>query len=84
MGAMRNTILTEEEKTYLSAIACDLETGNHLIHPRSDEYKVHYQAFCDAVNSKEPTDKQKEMKEYVKQCSSYCYWSNLPDDEKLF
>ena len=81
---MRNTILTEEEKTYLSAIACDLETGNHLIHPRSDEYKVHYQAFCDAVNSKELTDKQKEMKEYVKQCSSYCYWSNLPDDEKLF
>ena len=81
---MRKTNLTEEEKKYLSDIACDLQTGNHLIHPRSDEYKTHFQMFCDAVNEQEPTEKQKEIKEYVHQCTCYHYWKNLPDDEKMF
>ena len=29
-------------------------------------------------------EKQKEMMEYVKQCSCYFYWKNLPDEDKMF
>ena len=35
---MRKIILTEEDKHYFCCIAGDLQSGNHLLRPRSDEY----------------------------------------------
>ena len=84
MGTMKNTILTEQEKEHLSRIGMDLETGNHFLFPRSREYWDFHRTFLEAMRSKEPTEKQKEIREYYKQCTNYDYWNNLPDDEKLF
>ena len=84
MGAMRKTILTKREKELIENIACDLESGNHLIRPRSEEYWKFSEEFWDASNAKEPTEKQKEILEYYNQCSDYFYWKNLPDEEKMF
>ena len=81
---MRKTILTDREKELISEIACDMETGNHLIRPRSDEYWAFSREFYEAANAKEPTEKQKEMIEYYNQSTDYFYWNNLPDEEKMF
>lgn len=81
---MRKSILTEEEKRYLANIAADLQTGNHLIRPRSTEYKTYMQEYYDAVNATEPTEKQREMKEYVHQTTDYYYWKSLPEEERFF
>lgn len=84
MGAMKNTILTEQEKEHLSRIGMDLQTGNNLLFRRSKEYWDFHKIFLDAMRAKDPTDKQKEIREYYKQCTNYDYWNSLPDDEKLF
>lgn len=81
---MRKTILTEREKELISQIACDLESGNHLIRPRSEEYWAFSNEFWEASNTKEPTEKQKQILEYYYQSTDYFYWNNLPDEEKMF
>ena len=84
MGTMRKTVLTKREKELIENIACDLETGNDLIRPRSDEYWAFSKEFYEASNAKEPTEKQKDIIEYYNQCTDYFYWKNLPDEEKMF
>ena len=81
---MRNTTLTDKEKELISQIACDQESGNWLIRPRTDEYWAFYRDFCDAAYAKEPTERQTDILEYYRQCSDYYYWKNLPDEEKMF
>lgn len=81
---MRKTTLTEREMGFISEIACDMQTGNHLIRPRSDEYWEISKEFYEASNAKEPTEKQKEILEYYKQSSDYFYWDSLPEDERFF
>ena len=81
---MRKTVLTKREKELISQIACDLENGNHLIRPRSEEYWTFSNEFWEASNTKEPTEKQKDIIEYHNQSTDYFYWKNLPDEEKMF
>ena len=81
---MKKTVLTEKEKSLISQIAYDMESGNHLIRPRSDEYWTFSREFYEAANAKVPTEKQNEMIEYYNQSTDYFYWNNLPDEEKLF
>jgi hypothetical protein len=84
MGEMRNSILTEKEKELISQFGCDLQTGNHLLYPRSEEYWSFGKEFTEAREAPEPTEKQKEMLEYYHQCTDYHYWNNLPDEQKMF
>lgn len=43
-------VLTKEEKEILSQIACDQESGNHLLRPRSEEYKKLYNELAKALD----------------------------------
>ena len=84
---MRNLILTEEETSLICQIAYDLESGNHLIYPRSDRYREFFNEFIAANASVEngiATEKQKQIVEYHKQCTDYEYWNSLSDEEKMF
>ena len=65
-------LLTEEEMTLISQIAMDLETGNHLLSPRSEEYKRVYKQFAVIVEKPESerTPKETQMCEYLAACQS--------------
>jgi hypothetical protein len=43
--------LSKKEKEILSQIACDQETGNHLLRPRSEEYKKVYNELARALDN---------------------------------
>ena len=82
-----NKILTEEETKLIEQIGCDLQTGNHLLRPRSDRYWEFGKEFSDAYDAVEKgtaTEKQEQIVEYHKQCTDYFYWKELPDDKKMF
>lgn len=66
-------LLTEQEQRLISQMAADSETGNHLLRPRSDEYKALYKKFGEIVNKKEEerTDKDKQMCEYYAACKDF-------------
>ena len=77
----------ESEIRLIGQIACDLETGNHLLRPRSDDYREYWNKMVEARNAESngtADDKQKEMCEYERQCTDYFYWKHLPSDKKLF
>lgn len=79
--------LTELDTSYISQIASDIQSGNHLIRERSEEYWEHFYEMVRArTNEKRgyATHKQAEMCEYERQCSDYFYWKHLPQDKKLF
>lgn len=82
-----NIILTEEEMRLIEQIGADLQTGNHLLRPRSDrywEFGKEFTAAYDAVENGTATEKQEQIVEYHKQCTDYFYWKKLPDDKKMF
>ena len=81
---MRKTTLTDREKELISQVACDIASGNHLLHPRSEEYWAFGETVTEAINAETPTEKQVEIKEYYHQCTDYFYWKNLPDEDKMF
>ena len=43
--------ISEEERNILSQIAIDQESGNHLLYPRSEEYKKLYNELGKALDS---------------------------------
>lgn len=77
-------MLTDKEKEILSQIACDNETGHHLLYERSDDYKQMRRDWVIAYYAENPTEKQSEICEYVHQCSDYNYYMSLPQEKKLF
>ena len=82
-----NLLLTKEECELLTRIATDSQTGNHLLHPRSEAFwKMgrEYAEADDAVKAGKATERQEQMVEYVRQCQDYFYWRTLPEDKKLF
>lgn len=81
---MKECLLTEKEKELISRIGCDLQTGNHLLRPRSEEYWAFGKEFAEACITQNPDGKQKEMLEYYRQCTDYSYWNSLPEEERLF
>lgn len=66
------TQLTTEEKRLLCQIVSDRHSGNHLLYPRSDEYKKMWNAVCDIVNKdeKDRTERDIEICEYMLACES--------------
>lgn len=73
------TQLTEQEKELLCQIVADRESGNHLLYPRSDEYKkmcntVHYIVCKD---EKDRTEREVEICCYLAACET-------PEANKLY
>ena len=66
-------LLTEQEQRLISQMAADSETGNHLLRPRSNEYKALLKKYSEIVNKKEEecTDKDKQMCEYYAACKDF-------------
>lgn len=56
--------LTEQDKIFISNIISDLESGNHLVCPRSDEYKTFWNECALAVNGVNTTPRDLELKNY--------------------
>lgn len=56
--------LTEQDKIFISNIISDLESGNHLVCPRSDEYKTFWNECALAVNGTNTTPRDLELKNY--------------------
>ena len=84
MGAIRKSSLTKREKEFISSVACDLESGNHLLYPRSKEYRDFFKKVLQLLNTENLNEWERGVVEYYRQCSDYYYWLNLPDEEKLF
>ena len=80
-------IITDREAELISRIAGDIQSGNHLLNPREDNYWSMWNLMVVARKAVElgtANDRQKEMVEYEKQCGDYFYWRNLPVSKKLF
>lgn len=58
--------LTPTEKDLLSQIACDSESGRHLLCPRSDEYKQMLKELADSLQTDLNlcTDRQRMLRSY--------------------
>jgi len=79
--------ITSEEEKLIERIACDLQSGNHLLRPRDNKYWDFWNEMVTARNADingTANEKQKEMCEYERQCSDYFYWKHLPQEKKLF
>ena len=77
-------ILTNEEKSLLSQIACDNETGNHLFGgTRTKEYWEIRDELYVARHTMTPTERHVIMLEYVKQCADYDYYHSLPPEKRV-
>lgn len=77
--------ITDYEKELLSQVACDNETGNHLLgRKRPNGYWDMRKEWQEATNATNPNCRQQEILEYVHQCSDYDYYNSLPQEEKLF
>lgn len=80
-------IITDREAELITRIAGDIQSGNHLLNSREDDYWSMWNLMIVARKAVEigtANDRQKEMVEYEKQCSDYSYWRNLPASKKLF
>ena len=78
-------LLTDEETSLIEQAVCDNATGNHWLgRKRPDGYwKMRKEIYYASIIIP-PTDRQKQINEYYKQCSDYWYWKSLPDEQKLF
>lgn len=47
---MKDTLLTKEERLIISTIACDNESGGHLLRERSEEYWQLRKKLCSFLN----------------------------------
>ena len=78
-------MLTKEEKEFLSQIAHDNETGNHLLgRKRPDGYWEMRNEWAAADMTTVQTARQTEICEYVRQCSDYNYYHSLPPEKRMF
>lgn len=78
-------MLTKEEKEILSMVACDNETGNHLLgRERSKDYWYLRNEWAAASTMTVRTERQAEICEYVRQCSDYDYYQSLPNEKRMF
>lgn len=81
---MKNTVLTRSDKDLISQIACDDETGNHLLRKRQEGYLEMRREIIDAERQKALTERQADILEYYKQCSDYDYYQSLQIEERMF
>lgn len=73
------TQLTKQEKELLCQIVADRESGNHLLYPRSDEYKQMCKVIYDIVRKEEKdrTEREVEICCYLAACET-------PEANKLY
>ena len=79
--------LTKKESEDLCYATTDLETGNYLVERRSNDKLLVIQELIDAINAKNPDERQKEIVEWNKVCSDYYYAKKkgyIDDDGKFF
>ncbi len=80
-------LLSPQECDLITQIAGDIQSGNHLIRPRGEDYWDYWNIMVKARNAEldgTATEKQKEMCEYERQAGDYSYWRKLPLEKKLF
>ena len=70
--------MTEQERTLVCKAATDLETGNHLIYPRTKEEKEMIADLNIAILTlpAERTARQKELMEEYRKCTEPDYEGN--------
>lgn len=79
------TILTDSDKELISQIACDDETGNHLLgRKRQEKYWEMRKEIVEAKSSEALTERQTNILEYYKQSSDYDYYQSLPIEKRMF
>ena len=82
---MKNTILTDNDKEFISQIVCDDATGNHLLgRKRQEGYWEMRKEIVEAKNSESLTERQIDILEYYKQSSDYTYYQSLPIEKRMF
>lgn len=76
--------LSKQEKELIAQYASDMETGNHLLCPRSPEYRFFCTKMHILLNTAEDKldEHLKLILEYYKQCSDYDYYQSSKN--KLF
>lgn len=75
----KELLLTDDDMDLISHFACDYQSGNYLIRPRTYEYK---QKFSDMMNllsktNDKMTDKEKQMVEYFKACNDLSLYKDF-------
>lgn len=61
-------MLTKEEIIDIRKIACDLESGNFLLRPRTKEYMTFMREVCEAIETKDRTPRQTELWNEYNKC----------------
>lgn len=64
--------MTDEERQQIYQIAMDLESGNHLLRPRSAEYRTLLREVAVAIDTPEENRSQRQ-KELVEEYNSNFY-----------
>ncbi len=69
--------MTELEKKLICKAAMDLETGNHLLRPRSYTELAMIDEVLTTINTPEEkrSDRQKDIYEEYRLCTDYDYWN---------
>ena len=68
--------MTQREKGLVCRAATDIETGNHLLLPRSYSELAMVDEVLATINTPEEkrSDRQKEIYEEYRLCTDYDYW----------
>jgi hypothetical protein len=68
--------MTQREKELVCRAATDIETGNHLLLPRSYSELAMVDEVLATINTPEEnrSDRQKEIYEEYRLCTDYDYW----------
>ena len=76
--------MTNHEKELISRAAMDIESGNHLIYPRSHSELAMLGEVYSALNTpeEERTDRQKEVYEQYRLCTDYDYWKEKNNEQE--
>lgn len=76
---MSTLLLSKEEMNLLEQMAIDSETGNHLLYPRSDEYRDMAKEFslAQAKADNLRSEKESQMIEYYKACDNFDEYQNF-------
>lgn len=83
----KTKFISDKDCRLIERISADMQSGNHLLRKRDDEYWSMWNLMIVARKAEKigtADDRQKEMCEYERQCGDYFYWKGLLEEEKLF
>ena len=84
---MKSAKLNEKEKSLLSQIIADEESGTYLLRSRTKAYfelRKELIRASEAMEKGNPNERQKYIFEFAKQCKDYNYYMSLPVELRLF